>query len=80
MELAKDLQSRQEVRDLVSAAAAAQETLRRMDQKAIDKIVEAMSERAAQHAAELAQLAVDETGFGNVTDKIEKYTEKETEY
>jgi len=72
MELAKDLQSRQEVRDLVSAAAAAQETLRRMDQKTIDKIVKAMAERAAQHAAELAQLAVDETGFGNVTDKIEK--------
>ena len=72
MELSKDLRSRQEVRDLVSAAAAAQEQLRRMDQTAIDRIVEAMARAASQHAAELAQMAVEETGFGNVSDKIEK--------
>jgi len=72
MELAKDLQSRQEVRDLVAAAAAAQEQLRRMDQAAIDRITAAIAKAGSDHAAELAQLAVEETGFGNVTDKIEK--------
>ncbi len=72
MELSKDLQSRQQVRDLVSAAAAAQEKLRRLDQTAIDRIVEAMAETAFSHAEELAKLAVEETGFGNVADKIQK--------
>jgi len=72
MELAKDLQSRQEVRLLVEAAARAQKRLRTMDQAAIDRIVEAVAKAAADHAAELAQMAVEETGFGNVEDKIEK--------
>ena len=72
MELAKDLRSRQEVRDLVSAAAKAQQSLQTMDQQAIDRIVEAAAKAAAEHAAELAQLAVEETGLGNVEDKIEK--------
>ena len=72
MELAKDLQSRQQVRDLVEAAAEAQETLRHMDQRAIDRIVEAMAKTAAAHAEELAAMAVEETGFGNVKDKVRK--------
>ena len=72
MELSKDLQSRQQVRDLVEAAAKAQETLRKLDQKAIDRIVEAMANAAAAHAEELAAMAVEETGFGNKTDKTEK--------
>ena len=48
MELSKDLKSRQEVRDLVEAAAKAQETLGRMDQNSIDSIVEAMAKAASQ--------------------------------
>lgn len=72
MELAKDLRSRQEVRDLVEAAAKAQEQLRKLDQKAIDRIVEAMAQAGERHAEELARLACDETGFGNVPDKIVK--------
>lgn len=72
MELAKDLQSRQEVRDLVDAAAKAQEQLRKLDQGAIDRIVEAMARAGEQHAGELARMACEETGFGNVPDKIEK--------
>lgn len=72
MELSKDLQSRQEVRDLVEAAARAQEQLRKLDQGAIDKIVEAMARAGSGHAEELARLACEETGFGNVPDKIEK--------
>jgi len=72
MELAKDLRSRQEVRDLVEAAAKAQEQLGKLDQTAIDRIVEAMAQAADRHSAQLAQLAVEETGFGNVGDKIQK--------
>ena len=37
MELSKDLQARQEVRDLVEAAAQAQNALRELDQAAIDR-------------------------------------------
>lgn len=72
MELSKDLQSRQQVRDLAAAAAAAQEKLRTMDQAAIDRIVKAMADAAYAHAEELAKLAVEETGYGNVRDKTRK--------
>ena len=72
MELSKDLRSRQEVRDLVEAAVKAQETLRTMDQAAIDKIVQAMAEEGSARAAELAELACKETGFGKPADKTVK--------
>ena len=72
MELSKDLMSRQEVRDLVAAAAAAQEQLRKLDQGAIDRIVEAMAKAGSEHAEELARMAQEETGFGNVKDKTAK--------
>lgn len=72
MELSKDLQSRQEVRDLVEAADLAQRSLQDLDQKALDRIVEAMSGAGVRYAQELAELAHQETGFGNVPDKREK--------
>lgn len=72
MELSRDLMSRQEVRDLVTAAASAQQQLRKLDQCAIDKIVEAMARAGSDHAEELARLAQEETGFGNVKDKTAK--------
>jgi len=72
MELAKDLRSRQEARDLVEAASLAQEQLSRMSQAEIDRIVAAMSEAAQSHAEELAEQARKETGFGSVPDKTTK--------
>lgn len=72
MELSKDLKSRQEVRDLVEAAAAAQEVLRKLDQQTIDRIVEAMAKAGVGHARMLAELARQETGFGAVPDKETK--------
>ncbi len=72
MELDKDLKSRQQVRQLVDAAAKAQEILQKMDQGQIDRIVEAMAKAGEAHGEELAKLAVEETGFGNVSDKIVK--------
>ena len=72
MELDKDLRARQEARDLIKAAAVAQKTLSDMTQGQLDGIVQAMSNAFFKAAPELAQLAVAETGFGNVEDKITK--------
>lgn len=72
MELDKDLRSRQQVRCLVSRADEAWQTLKGFDQGQIDRIVEAVSRAGADHAAELAELACRETGFGNVPDKTAK--------
>ena len=72
MELDKDLKARQEARDLAKKAALAQKQLAKMDQTQLDKIVEAVGKAFYTHAPELAQMAVEETGFGNVEDKIVK--------
>lgn len=72
MELDHDLKSRQEVRDLVEAAAKAQEALKKMSQSEIDRIVQEMMQSAKTHAEELAKMARDETGFGTVGDKVQK--------
>jgi len=40
----------------------------------VDRVVEAVSREALAHAEELARLAVQETGFGRVEDKITKNT------
>ena len=72
MELDKDLQARQMARDLVRQAEHAQKLLAQMPQKALDAIVQAVAKAFASAAAELAEMAVRETGFGNVADKITK--------
>ncbi len=72
MELDKDLQARQEARDLAKKSAAAQQILSRMEQHQLDRIVHAMSKAFCASAVELAELAVAETGFGNANDKITK--------
>ncbi len=72
MELDKDLKARQEARELVKKAQAAQTQLARMSQEALDAIVENIAKCFSSSALELAELAVRETGFGNVEDKITK--------
>ena len=72
MEFDKDLAARQEARLLCRQAQAAQRQLRTMSQTQLDAITEAMANAFASAAAELAQLAVQETGFGNTEDKIAK--------
>ena len=69
MQLDKDLQSVQEVRDLIKRAKEAQRALARMDQAQIDKIVAAISAAGAEHAGRLSAMAVEETGFGKKEDK-----------
>ena len=72
MELDKDLQARQEARCLAQKAEAAQRVLAEMPQEKLDAIVEAVAKSFYEASLELAELAVRETGFGNVEDKITK--------
>ena len=72
MELDKDLQARQQARDLARAAKNAQKTLAQMSQQQLDTIVRAVAKAFSAAAPELAEMAVRETGFGNVNDKITK--------
>jgi len=72
MNLDKDLAARQEARELCAAAASAQKMLATYPQEKLDEIVEAVAKAFSASAAELAELAVSETGFGNVDDKITK--------
>ena len=72
MELDKDLQARQEARAMAKQAQAAQRVLGEMAQEKLDAIVEAVAGAFAKESPALAQMAVQETGFGNVEDKIRK--------
>ena len=72
MELDKDLSARQEARLLCRQAEKAQRQLRTMSQDQLDAITAAIAKAFAAASAELAELAVRETGFGNVEDKMTK--------
>ena len=72
MELDKDLLSRQEARELLKQAAAAQQQLAKMSQQQLDTIVKAIADAIYAAASQLAETAVEETGFGNANDKITK--------
>lgn len=67
-----DLVSVQEARSLARLAKAAQSQLVELSQERIDAIVEAMVSAIEPHLETLAALAVEETGFGVVADKITK--------
>ncbi len=60
----QDLQSLQEVRDLLKQAKTAQKELAGLEQSQLDRITAAVSRAGAEHARRLADLAVEETGFG----------------
>lgn len=72
MGLDMDLQSIQEVRDLIRDAKKAQEVFGTFDQQKIDQIVKAIAEACAANAERLARMAVEETGFGVWQDKVLK--------
>jgi acetaldehyde dehydrogenase (acetylating) len=67
-----DLVSIQEVRAKVERAYTAFQHTRRLSQDRIDAIVEAMGEAARANARRLAEMAVEETGYGNAKDKLAK--------
>ena len=72
MEFDKDLAARQEARTLAREAGKAQHILADFPQEKLDAIVEAIARAFSAEAAALADMAVRETGFGNVEDKVVK--------
>src|SRR5437764_2827971 len=68
----KDLVSIQEVRAKVEKAYAAWQKYRHFNQEQVDAIVEHMAAAARADAERLAELAVEETGYGNAKDKLAK--------
>jgi acetaldehyde dehydrogenase (acetylating) len=67
-----DLASIAEARALARAAKQAQPALAELSQDQIDAIVTAMAQAVTPHAEALARLAVEETGFGVLADKVQK--------
>jgi acetaldehyde dehydrogenase (acetylating) len=68
----KDLASVAEARALARAARHAQAQIAELSQEQIDAIVAAMAQAVTPHAEALARLAVEETGYGVVADKVQK--------
>ncbi|HVP48030.1 MAG TPA: aldehyde dehydrogenase family protein [Bryobacteraceae bacterium] len=68
----KDLVSIQETRSKVEKAYAAWQKYRSFSQEQVDAIVERMAAAGRAHARRLAELAVEETGYGNAKDKLAK--------
>src|SRR5436190_4345348 len=67
-----DLLALQEVRTKVEKAWAAWQAYRRFSQEQIDSVVETVAAAARENSYRLAELAVKETEYGNVRDKVSK--------
>ena len=72
MEFDKDLQSIQEVRNLVAKAKQAQKEYSQYTQQQVDDIVKAVARACEGQCERLAKLACEETGFGVWQDKVLK--------
>lgn len=72
MTLDYDLSSMQEARELARNAKAAQQVFAGYNGQEIDKILAAMVNAVREHAERLARMAVEETKYGVVADKITK--------
>lgn len=67
-----DLQSIQAARELARKGKVAADQIANFSVEQIDRILRAMVEAAEKNAEVLAQMAVEETGFGIVRDKVYK--------
>jgi len=67
-----DLISVQEARSKIEASYAAWRKFRDFSQEKVDAIVEHVAAAARRESRRLAQLAVEETGYGNAQDKLAK--------
>src|SRR6187200_1958767 len=68
----RDLASVQEARTLARRAREAAPILAELTQEQIDALVDAMAAAATPQAERFARLAVEETGYGVVADKVQK--------
>lgn len=67
-----DLQTVQEARNLARQAQKAEDVFCKFTNEQVDRILQNMVRVAEENAAKLARMAVEETGFGKVEDKIIK--------
>ena len=67
-----DLQTVQEARNLARQAQNAEDVFCKFTNEQVDRILQNMVRVAEENAAKLARMAVEETGFGKVEDKIIK--------
>lgn len=72
MTLDRDLASLQEMRNLVRKAKVAQKEYAKLSQVKVDQVVLAVARKMEMESQNLAKLAVEETGYGNVPDKTVK--------
>lgn len=72
MALDKDIQSRQQARDMARLAKEAQKEFKHFNQAQVDKIVKAMVDAGMREAERLGKMAHEETGFGKPEDKKTK--------
>src|SRR4029450_6050674 len=68
----RDLASVAEARELAVRAKRAWLELAQVSQEKIDGIIDAMAEAATSCAEAVGRLAVEETGYGVVEDKVQK--------
>lgn len=68
----KDLESIQQVRDLIAGAKKGQKILATASQEALDRYAQAVRDACVREAESLAKMAVEETGFGVWQDKVLK--------
>lgn len=68
----KDLQSIQEVRDLIKKAKESSKQLADMSADSLDRICKAIAVACYDNSEKLAKMAHEETGFGNAKDKVMK--------
>ena len=69
---AQDVEWAARLDGFVERARKASLALRELDQEAVDRIVWAMTVAGLEHAVELAELAMEETHFGVLEDKVIK--------
>ncbi len=72
MTTALDPRRAAEIDEIVARARSAADAFRKLDQEAVDRIVWAMVVAGLESAVDLAQVAIDETGFGVFEDKVVK--------
>ncbi len=60
------------VEEMVALAQSAQKEFLSWPEERVDKLLQALAEAIHAHAEELAKLNVEETGIGNVPDKVHK--------
>ena len=68
----KDARSVAEARELVDRAYAAYQQFQHFSQEQVDRIIDAMAAAATANAEKLAKMAVEETTYGVVADKVQK--------